>query len=130
MVVVAATSSDDGPVAHGDLAGLGLEATVEAHVLPAARVREACQIPGTSVHTAWLCRDKPAMKEALRTGATLGEVSDALRDVFGIAPIAHEVLPWESAGGIVVVARRSRGSTWRALRPIVLGSQCGCRWDQ
>ena len=43
-----------------------LEATVEAHVLPAARVREACQIPGTSVHTAWLCRDKPAMKDALR----------------------------------------------------------------
>jgi hypothetical protein len=43
-----------------------LEATVEAHVLPAARVREACTIPGTSVRTAFLCRDKPAMKEALR----------------------------------------------------------------
>jgi carbamoylphosphate synthase large subunit len=43
-----------------------LEATVEAHVLTAARVREACNIPGTTVRTAWLCRDKPAMKEALR----------------------------------------------------------------
>ena len=43
-----------------------LEATVEAHILPAAKVREACQIPGTSVRTAFLCRDKPAMKEALR----------------------------------------------------------------
>ena len=43
-----------------------LEATVEAHVLPAAKVREACGIPGTSVRTAFLCRDKPAMKEALR----------------------------------------------------------------
>ncbi len=43
-----------------------LEATVEAHVLPTARVREATGIPGTSVHTAYLCRDKPAMKEALR----------------------------------------------------------------
>ena len=43
-----------------------LEATVEAHILPAARVREACHIPGTSVRTAFLCRDKPAMKEALR----------------------------------------------------------------
>ena len=43
-----------------------LEATIEAHVLPAAKVREACGIPGTSVRTAWLCRDKPAMKEALR----------------------------------------------------------------
>jgi formate-dependent phosphoribosylglycinamide formyltransferase (GAR transformylase) len=43
-----------------------LEATVEAHILPAAKVREACTIPGTSLRTAFLCRDKPAMKEALR----------------------------------------------------------------
>jgi hypothetical protein len=43
-----------------------LEATVEAHILPAAKVREACHVPGTSVRTAFLCRDKPAMKEALR----------------------------------------------------------------
>ena len=43
-----------------------MEATVEAHIMPAAKVREAATIPGTSVKTAWLCRDKPAMKEALR----------------------------------------------------------------
>jgi len=43
-----------------------LEAVVEAHVMSAARVREACGIPGTSVETTFLCRDKPAMKEALR----------------------------------------------------------------
>lgn len=43
-----------------------LEATIEAHIMPAARVREATGIPGTSTRTAWLCRDKPAMKEALR----------------------------------------------------------------
>ena len=43
-----------------------LEATVEAHILPTAEVREACHIPGTSLRTAWLCRDKPSMKEALR----------------------------------------------------------------
>ena len=43
-----------------------LETTVEAHVLPTARVRRACGIPGTSVETAFLCRDKPAMKQALR----------------------------------------------------------------
>ena len=43
-----------------------LEAVVEAHVTAAARVREVCGIPGTSVQTAFLCRDKPAMKEALR----------------------------------------------------------------
>ncbi len=45
-----------------------LEATVEAHIMPAARVREACGIAGTSVQTAFLCRDKPAMKEVLRKG--------------------------------------------------------------
>jgi hypothetical protein len=43
-----------------------LEATVEAHTMPAAQVREATGIPGTSVRTTWLCRDKPSMKEALR----------------------------------------------------------------
>ena len=43
-----------------------LECTVEAHILPVAHVREKCKIPGTSVRTAFLCRDKPAMKEALR----------------------------------------------------------------
>jgi carbamoylphosphate synthase large subunit len=43
-----------------------LEATVEAHVMTAAVVREVLGIPGTSVRTAFLCRDKPAMKEALR----------------------------------------------------------------
>jgi len=43
-----------------------LEATIEAHTMAAAQVREACTIPGTSVQTAWLCRDKPSMKEVLR----------------------------------------------------------------
>jgi formate-dependent phosphoribosylglycinamide formyltransferase (GAR transformylase) len=45
-----------------------IEATVEAHIMPVAHVREAAGIPGTSVRTAFLCRDKPAMKEVLREG--------------------------------------------------------------
>ncbi len=45
-----------------------LEATIEAHILPAAHVREACAIAGTSTKTAFLCRDKPAMKQVLREG--------------------------------------------------------------
>ena len=45
-----------------------LEAVVEAHIMPAAHVREAAGIPGTSTRTAYLCRDKPAMKEVLRAG--------------------------------------------------------------
>jgi len=43
-----------------------IEATVEAHIMPVAHVREATEIPGTSTRTAYLCRDKPAMKDALR----------------------------------------------------------------
>lgn len=43
-----------------------LESTIEAHILPIANVRKACTIPGISPGTAWLCRDKPAMKELLR----------------------------------------------------------------
>jgi carbamoylphosphate synthase large subunit len=43
-----------------------LEATVEAHIMPVAKVREQSGIPGTTARTAWLCRDKPSMKAALR----------------------------------------------------------------
>ncbi len=43
-----------------------LEATVEAHVLAAAEVRNACGIPGLSMDQSTLCRDKPLMKEFLR----------------------------------------------------------------
>ncbi|MFK5633366.1 MULTISPECIES: acetyl-CoA carboxylase biotin carboxylase subunit family protein [unclassified Ornithinimicrobium] len=54
-----------------------LESTIESHQMVAAQVREACGIPGTSVRTTWLCRDKPSMKEALRaagvrTATTIG----------------------------------------------------------
>ena len=45
-----------------------LETTVEAHIMPTAHVREAAGIPGTSARTAFLCRDKPAMKKILRQG--------------------------------------------------------------
>lgn len=43
-----------------------MEATIEAHILPTARVREVCTIPGLSVYTSMLCRDKPMMKDVLR----------------------------------------------------------------
>jgi len=45
-----------------------LEATDETLTLPAARLREALGVPGLSVRGAILCRDKTAMKEALRAG--------------------------------------------------------------
>lgn len=43
-----------------------MEATVEAHTLPVAHVRERCNIPGVSARTTYLCRDKVAMKDVLR----------------------------------------------------------------
>ena len=43
-----------------------LETTVEAHTMPVAHVRERTGIPGISPRTAYLCRDKVAMKEVLR----------------------------------------------------------------
>ena len=55
-----------------------LEATVEAHIMPAAKAREAAGIPGTSTRTAFLCRDKPAMKEVLRAGGVPCAASDAV----------------------------------------------------
>ena len=81
-----------------------LEATVEAHTMTAARVREACTIPGTSVRTAFLCRDKPAMKQVLRdagvpcarsTGASSADEVRAFADEVGYPLI---VKPPDGAG--------------------------------
>ena len=43
-----------------------LEATIESHIIPTARVREACQIPGLTIEQAMLCRDKTVMKQFMR----------------------------------------------------------------
>ena len=45
-----------------------LEATIESHQMAAAEVREARGIPGTSLRTTWLCRDKPSMKDGAAPG--------------------------------------------------------------
>ncbi|MEZ4417775.1 MAG: ATPase [Gemmatimonadota bacterium] len=68
-----------------------LETTVEAHVLAAAQVREACGIPGTSVRTAWLCRDKPAMKEVLREGGVRCAASIGTTSADEVRAFAEEV---------------------------------------
>jgi carbamoylphosphate synthase large subunit len=83
-----------------------LEATIEAHTLPVAKVRENCTIPGTSVRTAWLCRDKPSMKEALRaagvpTAASTGASRvDEVRDF--VARVGYPVVlkPRTGAGAL------------------------------
>jgi phosphoribosylaminoimidazole carboxylase (NCAIR synthetase) len=68
-----------------------LEATIEAHTLAAARVREACTIPGTSVRTAWLCRDKPSMKQALREAGVPTAASAAVGSAAGVLAFADQV---------------------------------------
>jgi formate-dependent phosphoribosylglycinamide formyltransferase (GAR transformylase) len=80
------------------------ESTVEAHILPAAKVREAAGVPGTSVRTAYLCRDKPAMKEALRQGgvscAMSGAVSSLAEAKAFIEQVGYPVIlkPRDGAG--------------------------------
>jgi formate-dependent phosphoribosylglycinamide formyltransferase (GAR transformylase) len=81
-----------------------LEATVEAHIMPVARVREACGIPGTTTRTAWLCRDKPSMKEVLRQGGipcaqSTGAASAAEARAF-VAQVGYPVVvkPRSAAG--------------------------------
>jgi formate-dependent phosphoribosylglycinamide formyltransferase (GAR transformylase) len=68
-----------------------LEATIEAHTLPAAQVREACTIPGTSAHTAWLCRDKPSMKQALREAGVPTAASAAVSTAAEVHAFAEQI---------------------------------------
>ena len=68
-----------------------LEAVVESHVMAAARVREACGIPGSSVESTFLCRDKPAMKEALRKAGVPCAQSIGSSDADEIRAFAKQV---------------------------------------
>ncbi|GJM22478.1 MAG: carboxylate--amine ligase [Planctomycetota bacterium] len=80
-----------------------LEATVEAHITPAAKVREVCGIPGTSVQTAFLCRDKPAMKEALRQAGVPCAASTG-------ATSAAEVIAFVEREGFPVIIKPAAGA--------------------
>jgi hypothetical protein len=68
-----------------------IEATIEAHIMPIAKVREAAGIPGTSVRTAFLCRDKPAMKEVLRAGGIPCAQSTGASTVAEVKAFAEQV---------------------------------------
>ena len=80
-----------------------LEATIEAHTLAAAQARESCTIPGTSVRTAWLCRDKPSMKDALRSAGVPTAASAA-------ATTAAEVHAFVDAVGFPIVLKPRTGA--------------------
>jgi carbamoylphosphate synthase large subunit len=68
-----------------------LESTIEAHTMAAAQVREACHIPGTSVRTAWLCRDKPSMKQVLREAGVPTAASTAADSAAEVYDFAEHV---------------------------------------
>jgi len=68
-----------------------IEATIEAHIMATAQVREACAIPGTSVRTAWLCRDKPSMKQALREAGVRTAASTAAASAAEVRAFADQV---------------------------------------
>jgi carbamoylphosphate synthase large subunit len=91
-----------------------IEATIEAHTLPTAQVREACTIPGTSVRTAWLCRDKPSMKQVLREAGVPTAASTA-------AGSAAEALAFAEQVGFPLILKPRSGAgaadTMRAENP-------------
>ena len=99
-----------------------LEVTVEAHIMAAAHVREQCTIPGTTARTAWLCRDKPAMKEVMADAgiptaqsigtSSMGE-SEEFADRVGFPLI---VKPRDGAGASGTNRVDDQGQLDRALR--------------
>ena len=68
-----------------------LESTIESHQQAAAQVREWRGIPGTSMRTTWLCRDKPSMKEALRAAGVPTAASAAVSTAEEARAFAREV---------------------------------------
>ncbi|HHU10921.1 MAG TPA: ATP-grasp domain-containing protein [Intrasporangiaceae bacterium] len=80
-----------------------LESTVESHQMAAAQVREWRGIPGTSMHTTWLCRDKPSMKETLRAAGIPTAASTA-------AETAQQVWDFARAVGYPLILKPRAGA--------------------
>ena len=90
-----------------------LEATVEAHMLPVAKVREACTIPGVTYEQTLICRDKTQMKEFMRAHGIATAQSRA-------AASTEEVLEFISEVGYPIIMKPRTGAgaavTWRIDR--------------
>lgn len=101
-----------------------MESTVEAHIEVAAKVREMCDIPGTTTRTAYLCRDKPAMKDALRAAGVACAQSIGTSNADEVRAFANQV------GFPVIVKPRSaagasgtyRAGTQEELEAAILAS--------
>jgi carbamoylphosphate synthase large subunit len=98
-----------------------IEATIEAHTLATAQVREACTIPGTSVQTAWLCRDKPSMKQVLREAGVPTAASTAVGSAAEALAFAEQVgfplilKPRSGAGAAGTIRAENAAGLERAL---------------
>ena len=99
-----------------------LEVTVEAHIMAAATVREATGIPGTSTETAFLCRDKPTMKEVLRKAgipcaqSTRAQTPDEARDFSKTVGFPLIVKPPAGAGASATYRVRNAGDLERVIQ--------------
>jgi hypothetical protein len=95
-----------------------LEATIEAHMLPTARVREACTIPGLSYEQTLICRDKTLMKEFMRQHDIPCALSTG-------ASSAEEVYNFANQAGYPLILKPRDGagaaSTWRVEDEAQLG---------
>ena len=80
-----------------------LESTIESHQMAAAQVREARNVPGTSVRTTWLCRDKPSMKEVLRAAGVPTAASAAVHTV-------DEAVDFANATGFPLILKPRSGA--------------------
>jgi hypothetical protein len=81
------------------------EAVDESLVLPAAAARERLGLPGLSLRSAELCRDKPKMKEALRAAGLPCAASTAADSLASLAHFAEQV-----GFPLIVKPRASLGS--------------------
>ena len=109
-----------------------LESTIESHTMAAAHAREACGIPGTSVRTAYLCRDKPAMKEALRavgisTAQSIGASSAAEVREFVTSVGYPIILKPRAAAGASGTSRVDSDAERSEERRV--GKECRSRWS-
>jgi carbamoylphosphate synthase large subunit len=104
-----------------------LEAVIEAHVMAAAKVREILGIPGTSVETTFLCRDKPTMKEHLRKHGIPCAQSLGSADPYEIREFARSVgyplilKPRDGAGASNTHKVRSDAELEHAMREMGVG---------
>lgn len=87
-----------------------LEATIEAHMLCAAKVREACKIPGLTYQQTLLVRDKTLMKDFMREHGIPCAASTA-------ASTAEEVVTFGRKVGYPLIIKPRDGAgaakTWR-----------------